>query len=49
MVLKDGFDRRFRVKELLKYKIKSDIVFSLLNIYLKYVGFSFCEICSFFI
>lgn len=34
MVSKDGSDRRFRVKELLKYKIKSDIVFSPLNIYL---------------
>lgn len=44
MVSKDGSDRRFRVKELLKYKIKSDIVFSPLNIYPKYAGLSFCEI-----
>lgn len=48
MVSKDGSDRRFRVKELLKYKIKSDnyIVFSPLNIYPKYAGLSFCEIRS---
>lgn len=38
MVSKDCSDRRFRVKELLKYKIKSDIVFSPLNIYPKYAG-----------
>lgn len=48
MVSKDGSDRRFRVKELSKYKIKSDIVFSPLNIYPKYAGLSFCEIRSFF-
>lgn len=46
MVSKDGSDRRFRVKkkELLKYKIKSGIVFSPLNIYQKHAGLSFCEI-----
>lgn len=49
MVSKDGSDRRFRVKELLKYKINSDIVFSPLNIYPKYAGLSFCEIRSLFI
>lgn len=49
MVSKDGSDRRFRVKELLKYKIKSDIVFCPLNIYPKYAGLSFCEIRSLFI
>lgn len=49
MVSKDGTDRRFRVKESLIYKIKSDIVFSPLNIYPKYVGLSFCEIRGLFI
>lgn len=48
MVSKDCSDRRFRVKELLKYKIKSDKVFSPLNIYPKYAGLSLCEIRSLF-